>query len=78
MERIGVRELRRNLSAVLNAIAQGEEVVVIRNGEPVARLLPPERGMPRLPSMRSLRDSVRLKGKPLSDEVLAEREADRF
>jgi prevent-host-death family protein len=78
MEEIGVRELRRNLSAVLSAIAQGEEVVVIRHGEPVARLIPPERVAPRLPSMKALRDSVRVRGAPLSEEVVAEREAARF
>jgi prevent-host-death family protein len=78
MERIGVRELRRNLSAVLSAIEQGEEVEVVRNGEPVARLVPPARRGPTLPSMKALRDSVRLRGEPLSAEVLAEREANRF
>ena len=78
MERIGVRELRQKLSAVLKAVARGEDVTVIRHGEPVARLIPPERRVPSLPSMKSLRDSVRMRGKTLSEEIVSEREADRF
>lgn len=78
MEEIGIRELRRNLSAVLSAVAQGEEVTVMRRGEPVARLLPPEREPARLPSAKALRDSVRIEGRPLSEDVISAREAERF
>jgi prevent-host-death family protein len=78
MEEIGIRELRRNLSAVLKAIARGEEVTVVRRGEPVARLVPPERCAPRLPSMKALRDSIGVRGGTLSEDVVSEREAGRF
>ncbi len=40
MERIGVRELRRDASAVLRRVAAGETVEVTDRGRPVAVLLP--------------------------------------
>lgn len=39
MERIGVRELRRDASAVLRRVAAGESVEVTDRGRPVAVLL---------------------------------------
>ncbi len=39
MERIGVRELRRDASAVLRRVAAGETVEVTDRGRPVAVLL---------------------------------------
>jgi prevent-host-death family protein len=43
MERIGVRELRRDASAILRRVAAGESVEVTDRGRPVAVLL---RAMP--------------------------------
>ena len=40
MDRIGVRELRDNLSAVLKRVASGEAVEVTDHGHPVARVVP--------------------------------------
>ncbi len=39
MERIGIRELRREASAVLRRVAAGETVEVTDRGRPVARLV---------------------------------------
>jgi prevent-host-death family protein len=40
MERVGVRELRDNISAVLRRVALGEAVEVTDHGHPVARIVP--------------------------------------
>jgi prevent-host-death family protein len=40
--RVGIRELRRNLSAYLRRAAQGERFVVTSRGQPVAELVPLE------------------------------------
>lgn len=37
---VGVHEAKTNLSRLLRAVASGEEVVIRRGGEPVARLVP--------------------------------------
>jgi prevent-host-death family protein len=39
--RVGVRELRQNLSVYLDRVKDGETLVVTEHGEPVARLGPP-------------------------------------
>jgi prevent-host-death family protein len=68
---INVKEARQNLRAVLERVAAGEEVVLVRHGRPVARLVPPAPAAERLPSMASLRRSVRIAGRPLSAEITA-------
>jgi prevent-host-death family protein len=40
MERVGVRELRQNLSVYLDRVKAGESLEVTEHGHPVARLLP--------------------------------------
>lgn len=40
MDRVGVRELRQNLSVYLRRVRSGEALEVTERGEPVARLEP--------------------------------------
>jgi prevent-host-death family protein len=40
MERVGVRELRQNLSVYLRRVRDGEALEVTERGQPVARLQP--------------------------------------
>lgn len=40
MERVGVRELRQNLSVYLRRVRRGESLEVTERGEPVAMLQP--------------------------------------
>lgn len=40
MERVGVRQLRQNLSVYLRRVKQGEPLEVTERGHPVARLEP--------------------------------------
>lgn len=41
LPRVGVRELRQNLSVYLRRVAAGETLEVTEHGHPVARLTPP-------------------------------------
>lgn len=38
--RVGVHEAKTHLSALLRAVDAGEEIEIVRNGEPIARLVP--------------------------------------
>ncbi|MCU1486068.1 MAG: hypothetical protein JWN67_2814 [Actinomycetia bacterium] len=38
--RVGIRELRRDVAALVRRASSGEQVVVLVNGEPMARLVP--------------------------------------
>ena len=42
MRKIGAFEAKTNLSALLDAVAQGETITITKRGRPVARLVPPE------------------------------------
>ena len=39
---MSVREARRNFSALLDQVKQGEEIVLTEHGRPVAKLVPPD------------------------------------
>ena len=43
MERIGIYDARSKLSELIERVQAGEEVVLPRHGEPVARLVPEKR-----------------------------------
>lgn len=44
MERVGIRELRQNLSVYLRRVKRGESLEVTERGKTVARLVPPSTG----------------------------------
>jgi prevent-host-death family protein len=42
MRQVNVHEAKTHLSKLLECVEQGEEIVIARNGKPVARLVPHE------------------------------------
>jgi prevent-host-death family protein len=56
MRTAGVREARQNLSALLDEVKKGREIVITERGRPVAKLVPPDRparnGVPNLAAFR--------------------------
>lgn len=75
MKKLTIREAREGLSHPEKMFAGDEEVLVVRRGEPVARILP-VRNRPRLASLRDF-----LAGQPMqavpSEAILAEDRAER-
>lgn len=78
MRTVSVREARQRLPALLNQAHAGEEIAVLRRGVEVARLVPPPRRASRLPDLAEFRASVRVRGQPLSAEVVAGRKGARY
>lgn len=75
---INAKQARRKLSALLKQVEKGDEVVVLRRGKQVARIVP-LRGQERcLPSLSEFRASIKIKGKPLSAAVSHSREEARY
>jgi prevent-host-death family protein len=73
---VSVREARQRLRMLLDEARDGEEVIIVRRGRPVARLGPPTHVARRLPDLAGFRASIRVRGAPLSVEVIrARREA---
>lgn len=75
MIKAGVREVRQKLSEYLRKVQEGEEVVITRRDEPLARIVPFARKQERsLESHKALREGVAMNGKPLSQIIREQRE----
>jgi len=78
MTKINVRQARGQFRALLNRVAAGEEVVIQRRGQDVARIVPPIRRGVRLPDLSGFRASLRVTGEPLSSIVAKARREARY
>jgi prevent-host-death family protein len=78
MREISSKEARGKLSSLLKSVEVGEEVVILRRGKQVARLVPPSGVGRRLPSLKEFRASILISGEPLSTTVLEGRKEERF
>ncbi len=77
MRTIQVRQARNQLRAVLDRVAAGEVVILMRRRKEVARLVPPESGKRTLPSLVRIRAAMRVRGTPMSGEVMRARDEER-
>lgn len=87
-DRVGIRELRQNASALIRRVIAGENIEVTDRGRPVARIVPLRHGSAldqlivegRASRARGdlldLKPLPALRGKPLLSEVLAQMRAD--
>lgn len=55
MVSLNVRETRERISQLLDAVAAGEEVIILRRGQPAARLVRAESAPVRFPDRSRLR-----------------------
>jgi prevent-host-death family protein len=73
MAEVNIHEAKTHLSRLLQRVIAGEEIVIARDGEPVARLVPIERPARRLfGSDRGLFEVPADFDAPLPPDVLAE------
>ncbi len=76
MKQATVGDIQKNFARVLRSIRAGEEVLVTRRGEPVARIVPlhprEEIAWPDF-----FAEAIPVKGSPVSDDLIRERE-ERF
>jgi prevent-host-death family protein len=78
MRTAGVREARQNLSALLDEVRKGREVVITERGRPVAKLVPPDRQRRKaVPNLVAFRRKMPILDPPLSATVAKDR-ADRL
>lgn len=75
MRRAGIREARQNLSALIEEVKKGREIVITDRGTPVARLAPlePKEGKP-FRSRSAFRRKMPVLDPPLSHLIVEERE----
>ena len=75
---VGIREVRQRLRQLLNQVQAGDEVVVLRRGVEVGRLVRPKRMKAALPDLSDFRASLKLRGRPLSQDVVEARRSSRY
>ena len=78
MIEINAKEARSKLSMLLKHVEEGDEVIILRRGKRVARLLPSQGEGRRLPILKEFRASIRIKGDSLSAVVARERKETRY
>lgn len=75
---INVKDARSKLSSLLDQVEEGGEVIILRRGKQVARLVPARPEGRLLPSLKDFRDSIRITGEILSDAVIRGRKEERY
>lgn len=78
MKMVNVREAREQLSRLLDAVAAGEEVMIMRHGRPVARLVPAGAEEVAFRSRAGLRGSLPPMRRSAAEEARAGRDEERF
>jgi prevent-host-death family protein len=78
MRTVSIREARQKLRSLLDDVATGEEIVLVRRGKAVARLVPAKDDAKRLPSLEEFRRSIQLRGKTLGEDLAAARDEERY
>jgi len=75
MKKAGIREARQNLSALIDEVKKGREIVITERGKPVARLAPLEkRSRLPFPDLTEFRSRMPKLDPPLSETVIEDRE----
>jgi prevent-host-death family protein len=78
MKKAGIREARQNLSALVEEVKKGREILITDRGRPVARLVPPNRpAAAPFPDLSRFRRTMPVLTPPLSGSIVEER-GDRF
>lgn len=77
--KISAREARQKFSQVLDWVAAGDEVVLLRRGEEIGVITRGRRpGTAPLPDLTEFRNSIQVKGLPASEEIIQMRREARY
>ncbi len=75
---VNLKEARRRLGYLVRAAERGESTVITRRGKTVARIVPAgETPHREFPDFEQFRQSIVLKGEPLSQTVISMRREER-
>lgn len=78
MKKIQVNEVREHLAKYLTEAEHGEEIVITRHAKPIARLTAYEEQKSDFPDLTEFRESLDVKGKPMSEIVIEMRRNDKY
>ena len=75
---VNVSDVRRNLVALLKRVQAGEEIVILRYGQAVARLVPHEREPKQFLDLTAFRDSIKIRGESSHEALMRMRDEYRY
>jgi len=75
---INVKEARGKISSLIDRVKDGDEVIILRRGKQVARLMPVQVEKKMLPCLKAFRDSIRVTGEPISTMIASQRDEERY
>lgn len=75
---VNVRETRDRISQLLDVVAAGEEVIILRRGQPAARLVRADESPVRFPDRSSLRQALPPSKESAGDAIRALRDESRY
>ncbi len=76
MRTVNFTEFRNDASFLLSAVENGETIIILRHGKPIARISPPETKAGETPSWKKPALRLVTKGKNLSSAIISERESE--
>ena len=77
MKRIGIREARQALPQLVDQAEAGEEIIITRQGRPVARIVAAPKATRALPALGEFRARLGAEGTPSARLLREERNARR-
>ena len=79
MHTINARQARDRFSELLNGATRGQAVTITRHGQEIAKIVPADSNQrKKLPDLTKFRSGITVKGRPLSEDVVAMRNEERF
>lgn len=78
MVEISVDEAATNLRALLEQVANGEEIILIQEDHAVARIVPMRTRAHWLARIRKFRNTLQVEGEPLSATIVKARQGKRY
>ena len=79
MNKMNIREARKQFSSLVDAAQRGESTVILRRGHAVARIdpvMPESKG--ELPDLSAFRSKIGIRGKAMSKVVAGQRKKARY
>jgi antitoxin (DNA-binding transcriptional repressor) of toxin-antitoxin stability system len=79
MRKISIEKAGKKMAGLITMIEPGESVAITSQGRPIAQLTPIQPSNARqLPDLSGFRQSIRVRGKGLSEAVIAGRRRERY
>ncbi|HLF86760.1 MAG TPA: type II toxin-antitoxin system prevent-host-death family antitoxin [Nitrospiria bacterium] len=79
MIKAGIKEARQHLTEYLAKVERGEEIIITKRSEPIAKIIPlTKRRRVKLVSHKELRGSIVSKGKPMTELIIESRKEEAY